>query len=95
MTLADLPRETIHLPDEEVWGNEHTPTPVQVSGVRLHSMGLSHREVVAVLDSLWIDRSQGAVWNWTHDPAETRSDPATVSRRGSLSMKNKLRSIVT
>ena len=41
-------------------------------------MGLSLREVVAVLDLLGIDRSHGAVWNWTHDLAETQSDPPTV-----------------
>ena len=41
-------------------------------------MGLSLREVVAVLDLLGIDRSHGAVWNWTHDLAETQPDPPTV-----------------
>jgi len=44
MTLADLLRETIELPDDEVWENEHTPTPVRVFGVQLHSMGLSVRK---------------------------------------------------
>jgi transposase-like protein len=78
MTLADLLRETIDLPEQEVWENERTPTPVRVFGVRLHSMGLSLREVVAVLNLLGIDRSHGAVWNWTHDLAETQSDPPTV-----------------
>jgi len=78
MTLADLLRETIDLPEQEVWENERTPTPVRVFGVRLHSMGLSLREVVAVLDLLGIDRSHGAVWNWTHDLAETQPDPPTV-----------------
>ena len=75
MTLADLLRETIELPEDEVWENERTPTPVRVFGVRLHSMGLSVREVAAVLELLGIDRSHGAVWNWTHDLAEAQADP--------------------
>jgi len=78
MTLADLLRETIELPKDEVWENERTPTPVRVFGVRLHSMGLSVREVAAVLELLGIDRSHGAVWNWTHDLAEAQADPPTA-----------------
>jgi len=78
MTLADLLRETIELPEDEVWENERTPTPVRVFGVRLHSMGLSVREVAAVLELLGIDRSHGAVWNWTHDLAEAQADPPTA-----------------
>jgi len=61
MTLADLLREAIELPEDEVWENEHTPTPVRVFGVRPHSMGLSVREVAAVLDLLGVDQSHGAV----------------------------------
>jgi len=78
MTLADLLRETIELPDDDVWENERTPTPVRVFGVRLHSMGLSVREVPAVLELLGVDRSHGAVWNWTHDLAEAQADPPTA-----------------
>src|SRR6056297_1597096 len=78
MTLVDLLRESMNLPEQEVWENERTPTPVRVFGVRLHSMGLSLREVVPVLDLLGIDRSHGAVWNWTHDLAETQPDPPMV-----------------
>jgi len=78
MTLADLLRETIDLPEDEVWENERTPTPVRVFGVRLHSMGLSVREVPAVLELLGVDRSHGAVWNWTHDLAEAQADPPTA-----------------
>ena len=73
MTLADLLRETIELPEDEVWENERTPTPVRVFGVQLHSMGLSVREVTAVLELLGVDRSHGAVWNWTHDLAESQA----------------------
>jgi putative transposase len=49
-----------------------------VFGVRLHSIGLSLREVVAVLDWLGVDRSHGAVWNWTHTLAEEQDDPPTT-----------------
>jgi transposase-like protein len=41
-------------------------------------MGLSVREVPAVLEVLGINRSHGAVWNWTHDLAEAQGDPPTV-----------------
>ncbi len=61
-----------------VWENERTPTPLRVFGVRLHSVGLSMREVVAVLELLNVDRSHGTVWNWTHDLAEAQADPPTV-----------------
>jgi hypothetical protein len=78
ITPADLLRETIDLPEQEVWENERTLTLVRVFGVQLQSMRLSPREVVVVLDLLGIDRSHRAVWNWTHDLAETQSDPPTV-----------------
>jgi transposase-like protein len=78
MTLTDLLRETLDIPDEDVWENERTPTPVRVFGVRLHSMGLSVREVATVLELLSVDRFHGAVWNWTHDLAEMQSDPPTA-----------------
>ena len=63
MRLSDLLRETIELPEDEVWEYERTPTPVRVFGVRLHSMGLSVREVAAVLDLLGVDRSHRKVIN--------------------------------
>ncbi len=78
MQLADLLKETLEVNCDEVWENERTPTPVRVFGVQLHSMGLSVREVVAVLDLLGVDRSHGAVWNWTHDLAEAQADPPTA-----------------
>jgi len=78
MTLADLLRETLDVDCDVVWENERTLTPVRVFGVRLHSMGLSVREVAAVLELLDVDRSHGAVWNWTHDLAEAQADPPTA-----------------
>ncbi|SNR71160.1 hypothetical protein SAMN06264855_1513 [Halorubrum vacuolatum] len=63
---------------DEVWENERTPTPVRVFGVQLHSMGLSVREVVATLELLGVDRSHGAIWNWTHTLSEAQSDPPTA-----------------
>ncbi len=78
MQLADLLRESLDVDCDEVWENERTPTPVRVFGVRLHSMGLSVREVVSVLELLGFDRSHGAIWNWTHALSEAQSDPPTV-----------------
>jgi len=78
MTLANLLRETLEVDCDDVWENERTPTPVNVFGVRPHSMGLSVREVVAVVEFLGIDRSHGAVWNWTHALAEAQADPPTA-----------------
>ena len=78
MQFADLLRETLDVDCDDVWENEWTPTPVRVFGVRLHSMELSVREVAAVLELLGVDRSHGAVWNWTHDLAESQADPPTA-----------------
>jgi transposase-like protein len=78
MTLANLLRDTLGVDCDEVWENERTPTPVRVFGVRLHSMGLSLREVVVVFDLLGVDRSHGAVWNWTHTLSEAQSDPPSA-----------------
>jgi transposase-like protein len=36
------------------------------------------REVVAVFDFLDVDRSHGAIWNWTHTLSETQCDPPTA-----------------
>jgi len=78
MQLADLLKETLDVDCQEVWENERTPTPIRVFGVRLHSMGLSVREVTAVLGWLGVERSHGAVWNWTHKLAEQQEDPPTA-----------------
>jgi hypothetical protein len=49
MTLKDLLRENLKIDDEDVSENKRTPTPVRCFAVRLHSMGLSVREVEVVL----------------------------------------------
>jgi len=41
-------------------------------------MGLSDWEVTGVLELPGVDRSHGAVWNWTHDLAEAQADPPTA-----------------
>jgi transposase-like protein len=79
MTLTDLLRDTIELPNNDVWENERTPTPMRLFRVCLHSVGLSVREVPVVLELLGVDRSHGVVWNWMHDLAETLAEPSRVA----------------
>jgi len=79
MQLADLLREHLDIENQDAWENERTPTPVRCFAVRLHSMGLSLREVVGALDWLGVDRSFQAVWNWKERLAETQSDPPTAT----------------
>jgi hypothetical protein len=81
MTLADPLRETLDVGWDEVWENERPPTLVRVFGVRLHSIGMSVREVAAVLELLDVDRSHGAVWNGTHDLADAQPTAASAGRR--------------
>jgi len=78
MQLANLLRESLDVDCDVVWENERTPTPVRVFGVRLHSMGLSVRETAAVLEWLGVERSHGAIWNWTHKLADSQPDPPTA-----------------
>ena len=56
MPLSDLPGDTLEATDSDYWARERTATPVNVA-VRLHSAGLSLREIVAILDLLDVDRS--------------------------------------
>jgi len=50
MTLRDLLRESVDVDNQDVWENERTATPVRCFAVRLHSVGLSVREVEGVRD---------------------------------------------
>ena len=59
--LANLLTETIDVTELEAWESEHTPTPVKVFGVRLHSLELSVRDTTTVLRWLGVERSNGAV----------------------------------
>jgi transposase-like protein len=78
MKLADLLREGLDVENQDTWENERTPTPVRCFAVRLHSMGLSVREVEGVLAWLGVDRCYQAVWNWKEKLAEEQSDPPTA-----------------
>jgi len=89
MQLADLLRERLKIENQDVRENERTPTPVRCFAVRLHSMGLSVREVEAVLDWLGVDRCYQAIWNWKEKLAETQLDPRRRRRRGSPSTRSK------
>jgi hypothetical protein len=73
ITLPDLLGERVDADFEDVWENERTPIPTRVLGMWLYSTGLSFREVVAVPYLPGLDRSRGAVWNWTRPSAETQS----------------------
>jgi len=74
MELADLLRETLDVHCDEVWENERTPTPLRVFGVRLHSMGLSLREVVAVYNH-YTSRATSD-WLVTYNTSSSRANPA-------------------
>ncbi|WP_436927566.1 IS6 family transposase [Halosimplex amylolyticum] len=75
MRLADQLRETLDVDSQDVWENERTPTPVRCFGVRLHSMGLSVRDTSGVFGLLGVERSHGAIWQWTHRLADSDQDP--------------------
>ena len=81
MPLSDLLGETLETPDSDCWDRERTATPVRAFAVRLHSAGLSLRETVAILDLLDVDRSHGAVWDWTHRLADAQNDPPRSAPR--------------
>jgi len=78
---------------DEGWENERTPIPDRVFGVRLHSMGLSVREVVAVLDLLGADRSHGAVGTGRTNLRRAKRPRRRQRRRGSPLMRTRLRSM--
>jgi len=79
MSLEDLLKENLDVDNQDTWENERTPTPVRCFAVRLHSMGLSLREVEAVLNWLGVDRCHQAIWNWKETLSEHQSDPPTAA----------------
>lgn len=81
MQLADLLSTALAVDCHEAWENERTPTPMGVFAVRLHSMGLSVREVVAGLEWLGVDRSHGATWAWTHRLVDDAGYLTALARR--------------
>lgn len=81
MPLSDLLGEAFEAEDTDCWDRERTATPVRAFAVRLHSAGLSLRETVAILNLLGVDRSHGAVWDWTHRLAENQADPPRIAPR--------------
>ena len=62
-------------------GTESRRRRLRAFAVRLHSAGLSLRETVAILDLLDVDRSHGAVWDWTHRLADDQDDPPRSTPR--------------
>ena len=82
MTVRDLLKENLEVDDEDVRENERTPTPMRCFAVRLRSIGLSSREVEAVLDWLGVDRCYRAIWHWKETVAEEQSDLPTAESSG-------------
>ena len=81
MPFSDLPDKALEPVDTGCWDQERTATPLRVFAVHLHSAGLSLRETVAILDLLGVDRSHGAVWDWTHRLADNQDDPPRSTPR--------------
>ncbi|NHN42935.1 IS6 family transposase [Halorubellus sp. JP-L1] len=78
MQLAGLLMKTLEESHHDVWENERTPTPVRRVGVRLHTAGLSIREMVAILELLGVHPSHDVVWQWKHRLADSEPDPPTA-----------------
>jgi len=77
--LADLLSESYAADFDESWENERTATPVRAFAVRLHETGCSLRETTTILAELGVQRSHGAVWNWSHRLADIGCDPPRAS----------------
>lgn len=74
MTLAFLLKQTLDVDCQEVWENKRTQTPVRVFRMRMNLMGLSLREVVAVLDWLAVRNGiEGA--NGEEEAREVKEPP--------------------
>jgi len=56
-------------------GERAHPTPVRRFGVRLHTVGMSVRETVSILELLDVERSHSTVYNWLHTLSEAQIDP--------------------
>lgn len=79
MTLADRLTKNLEIDNQDAWENKRTPAPIRCFAVRLHSMGLSLREIEVVLDWLGVDRCYQVIWNWKETLSETQSDPPTAT----------------
>ena len=94
MELADLLRERLERNNQDIWANERTLTPVRCLAVRLHLIGLSFREVKAVLDWLGVECCHQAVWYWKETLTETQSDSPTAESSRVTSTRNRPKSMV-
>ena len=87
-------RERLERNNQDIWANERTLTPVRCFAVRLHLIGLSFREVKAVLDWLGVECCHQAVWYWKETLTETQSDSPTAESSRVTSTRNRPKSIV-
>lgn len=79
MRLADLLREGLEGEDQDARENERMPTPLHCFAVQRYSMGLSLREIEAVLDWLGVGCCHQAIWYWNKTRAESQSEPPTAA----------------
>ena len=61
MALGDLLKERLDVENQDTGENERTATPVRCFAARLHSMGLSLREIEVILDWLGVGRCHQAI----------------------------------
>jgi putative transposase len=78
MTPKELLTETVEMSSIECWDDESTASALRALAVRLHSTGVSLQETVATLESIGVNRSHQAVFQWVHRVGEEGSDPPTV-----------------
>ena len=80
MTLQELLTERVETPSIECWDEKSTASALRALAVRLHSTGVSLRETAAALESIGINRSHQAVFQWVHRVGEEAPDPPTFTR---------------
>ena len=80
MPLSDLLDEALGAVDTDCWVRDRTATPEGVRRPPPFCGALAARDV-AILDLLGVDRSHGAIWEWTHRLADDQYDPPRSTPR--------------
>ena len=79
VTRSDLLDEASGSVDSDSGDRERMAIPVRVFAVRLQPVRFSLRKTVTIFDLLGVDRSHGAVWDWTHRLAADQDDTAAAT----------------